>query len=78
MKKFFNDKYFNDTEFGEDIRFGLANRMYQFFKFFGIEEEYCNPAVSEFYEKMSWYSEKNIIKNYYYSRTNPNFTLFSR
>ena len=51
MRKFFNDKFFNDPEFGEDIRFGLANRMYQFFKFFGIADECKNPAVSKFLEK---------------------------
>ena len=75
MKKFFNDKYFNDPEFAEDIRFGLANRMYQFFKFFGTADEYKNPAVYKFYEKMSWFSERNIIKNYYSSRRNQNLTL---
>ena len=75
MKKFFNDKFFNDPEFGEDIRFGLANRMYQFFKFFAIADECKNPAVSKFFEKMSKFSEKNIIKNYHSSRTNQNLSL---
>ena len=75
MKKFFNDKFFNDPELVEDIRFGLANRMYQFFKFFGIEDECKNPAVAKFFEKMSKFSEKNIIKNYYNSRRNQNVSL---
>ena len=75
MKKFFNDKFFNDPEFGEDIRFGLANRMYQFFKFFGIEDECKNPAVTKFYEKMSRFSERSIIKNYYNSRKNQNLNI---
>ena len=68
MKKFFSKKFYNDDNFREDIRFQLANRMYQFFKFFGIIDEYKNPAVIKFYEKMSFYSEKNIIKNYYTSK----------
>ena len=75
MKKFFNNKFFNDPEFGEDIRFGLANRMYQFFKFFGIADECKNPAVTKFYEKMSKFSERSIIKNYYSSRINENLSL---
>ena len=75
MKKFFNDKFFNDPEFREDIRFGLANRMYQFFKFFGYADECKNPAVSKFFEKMSKYSERNIIKNYYISHSNKNLSI---
>ena len=72
------EKFYDDSDFRDDIRFQLANRMYQFFKFFGIEDEYKNPAVAKFYEKMSFFSERsiyklcyifpkkyNVIKNYY-------------
>ena len=68
MKKFFTEKFYDDNDFREDIRFQLANRMYQFFKFFGIADEYKNPAVAKFYEKMSFFSERSIIKNYYSSK----------
>ena len=68
MKKFFTEKFYDDSDFRDDIRFQLANRMYQFFKFFGIADEYKNPAVAKFYEKMSFFSEKSIIKNYYSSK----------
>ena len=43
----------------------MANRIYQFFKFFWIEDEFKNIDVSEFYEKMSFHTEAKIIKNYY-------------
>ena len=72
MKRFFISKFYDDPDFREDIRFQLANRMYQFFKFFGIADEYKNPAVSKFYEKMSFFTEKSIIKNYYSSKKNRN------
>ena len=78
MKKFFTEKFYDDSDFRDDIRFQLANRMYQFFKFFGIADEYKNPAVAKFYEKMSFFPERsiyklcyifskkyNVIKNYY-------------
>ena len=68
MKKYFMNLFFNDLEFGEDIKFSLANRMYQFFKFFGIEDAFKNPAVSEFYEKMSFHTEAKIIKSYYLNK----------
>ena len=68
MKKFFTEKFYEDIDFRDDIRFQLANRMYQFFKFFGIADEYKNPAVAKFFEKMSFFSEKSIIKNYYSSK----------
>jgi hypothetical protein len=68
MKKYFMNLFFNDLDFGEDIKFSLANRMYQFFKFFGIEDAFKNPAVSEFYEKMSFHTEAKIIKSYYLNK----------
>ena len=64
MKKYFIEKFYDDNYFREDFRFQLANRIYQFFKFFGIADEYKNPAVAKFYEKMSFFSERSIIKNY--------------
>ena len=65
MKKYFMNLFFNILQFGEDIEFSLANRIYQFFKFFGIEDAFKNPAVSEFHEIMSFYTEAKITKNYY-------------
>ena len=37
MKKYFTEKFFKDENLGEDIKFNLANRMYQFFKFFELK-----------------------------------------
>ena len=33
MKKYFTEKFYDDNYFREDVRFQLANRIYQFFKF---------------------------------------------
>ena len=68
MKRFFTEKFYEDSDFRDDIRFQLANRMYQFFKFFGIADEYKNPAVAKFFEKMAFFSERSITKNYYSSK----------
>ena len=38
--------------------------MYQFFKFFGTEDAFKNPAVCEFYLKMSLFPESKIVKQY--------------
>ena len=70
MKKYFTEKFFKDKNLLEDIKFNLANRMYQFFKFFGIEDEFKNPAVSEFYEKMNLFHESKIEKYYYSNKIN--------
>lgn len=67
MKKYFTDLYYNDLELGEDIRFALANRMFQFFKLYSIEDSFRNPAVSEFYDKMEQFPEAKMTK-YYYSQ----------
>jgi hypothetical protein len=64
MKSYFTKQYFDDIDLDQDIRFSLANRMYQFFKFFGIEDTFKNPAVSEFYMKMETFPESKIIKQY--------------
>lgn len=56
--------YFNDVDFGNEIRFALANRMFQFFKLYSIEDSFRNPAVSEFYDKMSQFSESKVTRHY--------------
>ena len=40
MKEFFSDFYFRSTELGEDGKFALANRMYQYFKMLGQSTAY--------------------------------------
>ena len=70
MKKYFTDLYFNDLELGEDIRFALANRMFQFFKLYSIEDSFRNPAVCEFYDKMEMLPEPVITKFYYSQNKN--------
>lgn len=67
MKNYFTDLYYNDLELGENIRFALANRMFQFFKLYSIEDNFRNPAVIEFYEKMKQFPESKMTK-YYYSQ----------
>jgi hypothetical protein len=64
MKNYFTKLYFDDVDLDQDIRFSLANRMYQFFKFFGTEDAFKNPAVCEFYLKMSLFPESKIVKQY--------------
>lgn len=64
MKRFFMESYFSDITLGEDIRFALANRMFQFFKLYSIADSFCNPAVAEFYIKMSQIPEDKVIRYY--------------
>ena len=65
MKKFFNDLYFNDMDFGENDKFALANRMYQYFKMLGQSTRFKNPYVFEFYFKYEMFTEEQVSKAYY-------------
>lgn len=61
VKKYFESEYFTNEDFSEDIRFQLANRMYQFFKMYSLDSEYKNEQVCEFYQKIEAISEKDAI-----------------
>ena len=65
MKKFFTGLYFNDMEFGENEKFALANRMYQYFKMLGQSANFKNAFVSDFYTKMEMFTETQVIRAYY-------------
>ena len=65
MKKYFGNLYFNSTDFGEDGKFALANRMYQYFKMLGQSSAYKNSYVSEFYFKLDMFSLEQVTKAYY-------------
>ena len=65
MKKYFGDLYFKSTEFGEDGKFALANRMYQYFKMLGQSTAYKNSFVSEFYLKLDMFNLEQVSKAYY-------------
>ena len=65
MKKYFGQIYFSSTEFGEDGKFALANRMYQYFKMLGQSTAYKNSYVSEFYFKLDMFSIEQVSRAYY-------------
>ena len=65
MKKFFGNLYFSSREFGEDGKFSLANRMYQYFKMLGQSTAYKNAYVSEFYLKLDMFTLEQVSRAYY-------------
>ena len=65
MKDYFSDLYFKSPDFGEDGKFGLANRMYQYFKMLGQSTAYKNSYVSEFYFKLDMFTDEQVKKAYY-------------
>ena len=65
MKKYFGNLYFNSPDFGEDGKFSLANRMYQYFKMLGQSTAYKNAYVSEFYFKMDMFSIEQVSRAYF-------------
>ena len=65
MKKYFRNIYFSSTEFGEDGKFALANRMYQYFKMLGQSTAYKNSYVSEFYFKLDMFTVEEVSRAYY-------------
>ena len=74
MKEYFSDLYFKSPDFGEDGKFGLANRMYQYFKMLGQSTAYKNSYVSEFYFKLDMFTDEQVKKAYY----NKNFKLINK
>ena len=74
MKDYFSDLYFKSPDFGEDGKFGLANRMYQYFKMLGQSTAYKNSYVSEFYFKLDMFTDEQVKKAYY----NKNFKLINK
>ena len=64
MKKHFTNLYFNDSSLSENIKFALANRMFQYFKLYAVEERYLNSGAADFYNKISSFQEYNVIKLY--------------
>jgi len=65
MKKYFGNLYFNSPEFGEDGKFALANRMYQYFKMLGQSTAFKNSYVSEFYLKLDMFTLEQVSRAYY-------------
>ena len=65
MKKHFKYLYFNNSEFGEDGKFALANRMYQYFKMLGQSTSYKNSYVAELYFKLDMFSIEQVTRAYY-------------
>ena len=74
MKDYFSELYFKSPDFGEDGKFGLANRMYQYFKMLGQSTAYKNSYVSEFYFKLDMFTDEQVQKAYY----NKNYKLINK
>ena len=74
MKKFFGNLYFNSPEFGQDGKFALANRMYQYFKMLGQSTSFRNSYVSELYFKLDMFTVEQVSKAYY----NKSFKLINK
>ena len=74
MKDYFKYLYFRSPEFGGDGKFGLANRMYQYYKMLGQSSAYKNSYVSKFYFKMDMFTDEQVKKAYY----NKNYKLINK